>query len=347
MPSLDRRLFCLGLPACMTVPARAAQTLRVLAWPGYADPDVVEGFERRRQVKVEVTFIDSDEALWQKIGQNEGRDFDVFAVNTAELQRYIAQGRASPIDTTAIPNLGRQLPRFRELTAIPGLVHGNATYGIPYTYSEMGLIYDRRQWPKAPASIAELWNEGYRGKVIAYDGGVHNFSLAAQALGLATPFRLGERDWPRAVDRLIALRRNVASFYTQPEESVALFRQHKAALMFANYGTQQLHAVKAAGIDVGYSIPKEGALAWLDCWAITRAVRDRGLANAWIDYMLGEGPGQALVTRQGLANTAVTPESLRQAANLVWLQPVESEDRRNQMWSRIIAGDRASKVLMP
>ena len=35
---------------------------------------------------------------------------------------------------------------------------------------------------------------------------------------------------PRAVDRLIALRRNVASFYTQPEESVALFQQRKAAL---------------------------------------------------------------------------------------------------------------------
>jgi spermidine/putrescine-binding protein len=42
----------------------AKDVLRVLAWPGYADPDVVHDFERRYQVSVEVTFVDSDEALW-------------------------------------------------------------------------------------------------------------------------------------------------------------------------------------------------------------------------------------------------------------------------------------------
>jgi len=74
--------------------------------------------------------------------------------------------------------------------------------------------------------------------VLAYDGGVHNFSLAAQVLGLPSPFHLTTADWPRAVDRLIALRRNVGAFYLQPEESLDLFRQRSGVLMFANYGSQ-------------------------------------------------------------------------------------------------------------
>ncbi|WP_428421124.1 extracellular solute-binding protein [Methylibium sp.] len=344
---LNRRQFCLALSAIAPATARAAQALRVLAWPGYADPDIVKTFEQRTRSRAEVTIVDSDVDLWQKISRNGAQDFDVFAVNTAELQRYIRQGLVVGIATPSMPHLARQLPRFRDLAAIPGLVHGGTAYAIPYTYAEMGLIYDRQQVGRAPDSIAALWDERYRGKVVAYNGGTHNFSLAAQLLGLKSPFRLDDESWPRAVDRLIALRRNAAGFYTQPDESVALFKRRHAALLFANYGTQQLQAIKAAGIDAGYAIPREGALAWLDCWAITRGARDPALATAWIDYLLESEPGQVLVTRQGLANTTSASTDYQAGANLTWLEPVESEERRNLLWGRIMSGDRASKVLAP
>jgi len=37
--------------------------LRVLAWPGYADKDLVQVFEQRHKVKVQVTVISSDEII--------------------------------------------------------------------------------------------------------------------------------------------------------------------------------------------------------------------------------------------------------------------------------------------
>ena len=48
---VSRRLL-LGATAALPLAARAAhaQTLRVLTWPGYADPDVVATFERREGV---------------------------------------------------------------------------------------------------------------------------------------------------------------------------------------------------------------------------------------------------------------------------------------------------------
>ncbi|MFZ5484045.1 MAG: extracellular solute-binding protein [Pseudomonadota bacterium] len=339
--------LCLLLSIFLVLPAWAGSTLRVLAWPGYADADLIRQFEQRTGSRVELTVIGSDEALWQKIAQDQGRHFDVFAVNTAELQRYIAHGLATPVDTTALPQLARRLPRFRDLGAIPGLVHRGAVYGIPYTYAEMGLIYDRSQVKAPPRSIAALWDPNLRGKVLAYSGAVHNFSLAAQSLGRAAPFRIAEADWPVLVDRLIALRRNVLTFYTQPEESVDLFIRRKAALMFANYGSQQVRLLRAAGVDVGYAIPEEGALAWLDCWAITPGAGDRKLAHAWIDYMLEPGPGQALVERQGLANTLSESPYPRSGDRLRWLEPVEDTERRTRYWRRIQSGDRAAKVLAP
>ena len=107
------------------------------------------------------------------------------------------------------------------------------------------------------------------------------------------------------------------------------------------------HLLRAAGADVGYVIPHEGALAWLDCWVITRGARNRTLAHAWIDYMLEPGPAEVLSQRHGLNNTRSQPTHQADADRLVWLEPVEDVERRNLLWERILSGDRAARVLAP
>lgn len=323
------------------------KVLRVLTWPGYADEDVVQAFSQRHGVRVEVTLIESDTNLWQRMSASAGRDFDVFAVNTAELQRYIDAGMVLPVEPAAIANVRRQLPRFRDVAAIPSLVRDGRVFGIPYTYAEMGLIFDRAQFASPPDSVAALWDPAFKGKVLAYNGGTHNFSLAMLGSRGHTPFAIAPDEWPAAVERLIELRRNVLGFYTQPDESVDLFLRHRVALMFANFGTQQLQLLRAAGADVGYVIPREGALAWLDCWVIAAGARDRKLVDAWLDHMLDPAVSGLLVSRQGLASTIAEPEGNRPQDTLHWLEPVEDVARREKLWSRIMSGDRAGKVLAP
>lgn len=339
-----------SLALCTSVfaaPSGATRVLRVLAWPGYTEPEVVKSFEQRHGVRVELTVIDSDAALWQKMSTHQGGDFDVFAVNTAELQRYVDAALVQPVDARRIANTRRQLARFSDLGAIPGLIHKQQAFGIPYTYAAMGLIFDRRQFAVPPQSFAVLWDPRYRGKMIAYDGGTHNFSLATQRLGASSPFRLTLALWPQAVDELIALRRNALGFYQSPEESVRLFMRHQAALMFANYGMQQVHLLKAAGADIGYVIPHEGALAWLDCWAIARDARDAALAHDWINQLLDDQASDLLVNRQGLANTISEVATLQRSDHLLWLEPVEDVERRETLWSRIRSGNSAQRVLAP
>lgn len=342
-----RRLPSLVLALALSGTACAAEVLRVLSWPGYADADVVQAFEAHTGARVEVTLVDSDETLWQKVTAHDAADYDVFAVNTAELQRYIDRGLVVPIDPAALPNLAAQLPRFRDPTTLPGTTRDDRLFAIPYAYAEMGLIYDRRQFEAPPQSIAALWDARLRGKVLIYNSGSHNFSLAAQMLGKGSPFHLDAADWAPAVEHLVELRRNLLTFYVQPEESARLFLSRGAALMFANYGTQQLQLLRAAGADVGYAIPREGALAWLDCWVVTRGARDRALALAWIDHLLGTGPAHVLDARHGLNNTRDPAPHQAETDRLVWLEPVEDVERRNLLWERILSGDRATRVLAP
>lgn len=325
-------------------PALAAEVLRVLAWPGYADPDAVKQFELQTGARVEVTQIDSDDVLWNKISANKDPGFDVFAVNTAELSRYIAARLVMPLDRSHLPNTQRQVSRFRDVNSVPGIVKNNKLYAIPYTYADMGLIYDKKTFPKPPESISVMWDPRFSGRVLAYDGGVHNFSLAALRRGSHNPFQIASDEWEKLAADLIDLRRNVLAFYSQPEEALRLYRDNHVVVLFANYGSQQLQTFKSAGLDVGYTIPKEGALAWLDCWAITARSTHKRLAEAWINHMLDPVVSNYLVERQGLSSTLVDNPD-RNKDILYWLQPPEDVNKRTLLWHHIISGDRLEKVM--
>ncbi|MBC9071250.1 extracellular solute-binding protein [Thauera sp. CAU 1555] len=339
---LLRGLLSFAVAACCCLGGGAAyaeSVLRVLSWPGYADDDLVEIFERRTGARVEITLVGSDDQLRAHLATRAGGDFDVVAANTAEIERFIADGLLQPIEAAHIPGIARQLPRFRDLQGLDGIVRDGKRHAVPYTYAEMGLIYDRQAFPAPPDTLAVLWNPLYRGRVLAYDGSTHAFSLAAIREDI-DPFRIADADFPRLVRSLIELRRNVLAFYTLPEDSVELFRRHRAVLLFANYGTQQLKQLRDAGLNVGYAIPREGALAWLDCWAISRGARDVVLAERWIDFMLEPAASRALTERHGLGNTTEQDSAPAEDKRLIWLEPVEDDARRARLWQRIMAGDR-------
>ncbi|HEY0286716.1 MAG TPA: extracellular solute-binding protein [Pseudomonas sp.] len=321
-------------------------TLRVLAWPGYADNDLVDVFEKRYKVTVEVTLVGSDEVLRSKLTENRGADFDVIAANTAEIHNYAGQGLLQPLHLERITNTARQLPRFRDYSKIPDIVVDGKVYAIPYAWSDMGLIYDRKQFNQPPDSITSMWDPKFQGRVLAFNTSNHNFSLASLVLG-GDPFRINAADFAQVTDKLIALRRNVLTFYSQPEEAAELFRTHSVALIYANYGRQQLRQLRDAGVDVGYVVPREGALAWLDCWAISRGARDPVLASLWINYMLEPQVSHALNERQDLSNTVQEPKDASPSSRLIWLRPVEDDQRRAELWQRIISGERPPLSAQP
>ena len=329
-------LFTLLLSLFLMPAAAATPQLKVLVWDGYADADLIREFEQQHGVQVILTLVYSDDELWSKVTEDSNNRYDLIAVNTAELQRYIQKGLVRAIDTQKIPNLAQQLPRFQQRENIPGLVKHEQTYGIPYTYSEMGLIYNRKLIDHPPQSINALWDTTYAGKVLAFNTSNHNFTLAALGLGMPNPFKQSPAQLQQSARRLVELRRNSLTFYTSPQEAVKLFKNHEIALIYANYGSQQLKALLDAGADVGYAMPRDGTLAWLDCWAIGQHAGS--LAEQWINFMLEEKTSLRLTNSQGLPST--TQESpTHHPAELIWLEPIENAEARISLWEQIISGD--------
>jgi putative spermidine/putrescine transport system substrate-binding protein len=335
-------LFCMTLLAACSGPP-PPQSLRILTWPGYADEDVVEGFEKRHNAVVDVTYIATDDEMWGRVNQNDGQDFDVFAVNTAELQRYLDNGLSQAINLANIPNIRNQLPRFRDRDGIPGISRDESLFAVPYTYGVMGLLYDKSRVKEPPVSMAAMWDERYKGRVLAYNGSSHNFTMTALMMGYANPFRLSDGEFAVVSRELVKLGQNVLTFYDSPEEAVVLYKDNPVALVFGNYGMQQLKQLQDAGADMGFVIPKEGALAWLDCWSVLKGAKNKALAEAWINYTLEKAVSDVLTARQGLPNTVSATRTILEEDKIIWLQPVEDTEKRSRFWQQIRSGDTMDK----
>jgi putative spermidine/putrescine transport system substrate-binding protein len=331
-------MAALAVPAILkSGQALAAKELRVMAWEGYADDDWVKEFEAQTGATAKVVFIGTDDEIWAKIKGSEGKDFDVFAVNTAQLQRYIDGGLTTPHDLSKLPNQKQVLPRFRDLTQVKGVMRDGKVHSIPFAFDSIGLIYDKDKVSPAPDSFEILWDPKYKGRILAYDNGEHNFSFTALTLGIADPFHLTDEQMQQIKEKLIKLKQNVLSFYTTPDEALQLYKNNDVALIWANYGQQQVKAMKDAGANIAYVNPKEGALAWLDTWAMTSAVRDPELAEAWVNFLLQRKIGEQLSQRTGFGNTVVETGSASPNDKLVWLDFVEDPTKRSDLWNEIKA----------
>lgn len=321
----------------MMTTAALAENLRVLAWDGYADPDWVKAFTAETGIGVDVVFIGSDDEIWAKIKGSEGKDFDVFAVNTAQLQRYIQADLVSPIDVSKLPNQPKVLPRFRDLEAVGGVTKNGKVYGIPFAFDSIGLIYDTNKVKPAPTSMDVLWDPKYKGKVLAYDNGEHNFSFTALTLGYKDPFHLTADQMEKVKEKLVDLKHNVLSFYTTADEAQQIYQNNDVALIWANYGQQQVKAMQEVGAPVAYVNPKEGALAWLDNWVISKGVRNKDAAYKWINFMISKKVSSELSKRTGFGNSVTETGSAGANDKLVWLEPVEDPLKRSDLWNEVKA----------
>ena len=317
--------------------ASAAEELRILAWQGYADDDWVAEFEKETGAEVNVVFAQTDDEIWAKIKGSEGKDFDLFAVNTAQLQRYIDAGLAAPHDLAKLPNQKQTLPRFRDLSKVRGVRRDGKVYGIPFAFDSIGLIYDTTKVNPPPDSMNVLWDPTYKGKILLYDNGEHNFSFAALAeghRGSVPPHRRAAAGDQGQADRAEEER---AQLLPTADEALQIYNSNDVALILANYGQQQVKLMKEAGAPIAYVVPEGRRARLARHLGDDKGAKNTELAEKWVNFVLQKKISSALSERTGFGNTVTPLASAGADDKLVWLLPVEDSNKRTDLWNEIKA----------
>ena len=205
-----------------------------------------------------------------------------------------------------LPNQQETLPRFRDLSTVQR--HHARRQGLRHS---LCLRHDRhhlrhREGEDAAdldGTCSRTTNTRATSSATTMASTISPFT--ALDMGIADPFHLSDEQLQAAKAKLIDMKHNLLSLYTTADEALQLYQQNDVALIWANYGQQQVKTMKDAGARSPTSTPKEGALAWLDTWAMTSGVQNQDLAEKWVISSCRRRSAARLSERQGFGNTAV------------------------------------------
>ncbi|CAN5193583.1 ABC transporter substrate-binding protein [soil metagenome] len=314
-----------------------AKELRVLTWEGYAEPNWLDPFKAATGATVNVVYVGSVDEMFAKMQGSKGADFDVVAFDTSSFARYIDSNLLQPLDVSKLPNAANLLLEFQKVDPI---IRGDKRYGMPFAWGSLPLVYDTEAFPTAPDSWNVMWDGQYAQQMIALDDANNSIVLAALVLGLKDPYNLSDAEFDQVKQKLIDQKKLLLTYFAGFDEGVNIFAQNKIKLMFS-MGEPQVPALIGKGVKAALTIPKEGAIGWLDCWVLSAGAKDVDLAHQWINTCLDKSVGNILTTKKSYGNTtdgdANKGAGMTYGDKLSWLLTPENFEKRVAVWNEVKA----------
>jgi spermidine/putrescine transport system substrate-binding protein len=299
-------LFCFSQAA-------QAETLKILTWKGYAPKELVEKFEKETKVKVEVTYSNNEEMI-AKLRATRGAGFDLAQPSQDRISSVQEEfGLYQPMDFSKIESalfVASMLEAVKKNT----LVKGQA-YAVPFCWGTDGLIVNGEK-AAGVSSYNDLLSEKYKGRV-SYR--VKRPTLIAMGFALGyKPFDLyaDPAAYQAMLDKvektLIAAKPMVKNYWTNGDALLESMRSGEVFVAMAwDNGGWKLHGENKA---IDFVAPKEGALGWIDTFALPAKAENVAAAYKWINFMT-KPENAAYFTNQEKTATASKDANAQVAAD--------------------------------
>jgi spermidine/putrescine transport system substrate-binding protein len=268
----------LSLIALIAATPALADEIRVLNWQGYGTDAAwaVEAFTAATGHTVVHDYFNSEQEMLTKLRTNPGA-YDVVLINSAFTAQAQAEGLIAPIDPAMIPNLGGVDPA---LLSNPDLNPAGSLHGVPWTWGLTSLAYNSDELGQ-PTSLAVLSDPAFAGRVSLRDDALEAVQIAA----LATRQNINaitDLDAIRA--KLTEILPNITTFWSSEND----WNQYFAAgdFVVASYWSGSALRSRGMGLPVGYTVPVEGAIGWLDGLSVPTSSTRAEAAHAFINWMI-------------------------------------------------------------
>lgn len=269
------------------------RVVNVYNWSDYIDPGVLKDFEAKTNIKVNYDVFDSNEVLETKLlAGNTG--YDVVVPTANFLERQVKAGVFQKLDKSRLPNLKNVDPDILRRIALHD--PGNQ-YGVNYLWGTSGLGYNaakvRERMPDAPI---DSWRMLYDPSIVSKfkDCGVSVFDTPSEVVSTVLVF-LGKNANSLALDDLAQAEKVLLSIrpylrYVDSSRYIEDLANGETCLALGWSG-DVLQARDRAhdagkGIEIKYSLPKEGGIIFFDMLAIPADAPHPGNALTFINYLL-------------------------------------------------------------
>ena len=310
------RLFAAVLATALSLAGLQAQTIKLLVWEEYLDPEVLRAFTKETGIKVVEDNFDDNEGLMAKAGTGKS-GYDIVSPSDYAVQIMARRKLLAPLDHGKLANIKNLKPDFVDLYYNPG-----QKLAVPYTWGTSGLAYNKKKVPNPPTKWADLFDveklKPLKGRISILDDAREVVGTALFALGL-DPNTQSKEDLEKAGVLLRRQKPFLAKYDSaSAEDSVASGETWVAQGFSGDIATAQ-----GENPDIGYILPEDGVTFFIDNLCLLEESKNKEAAHKLLDYLMRPEVGLANMNAMKFASTNAAikeediDESLRGSAALM------------------------------
>ena len=291
--SLLRNALLVGAGLTLAVSVQAAGTVHIYNWSDYIGSTTLADFQKETGIKPVYDVFDSNETLEGKL--LAGRTgYDVVVPSNHFLGKQIKAGAFQKLDKSKLPNYANLDPVL--LKRLEQNDPGNV-YAVPYLWGTNGIGYNVDKVKQVlgidridswavffePENLKKLSQCG----VSMMDSADEVFPAVLNYMGM-DPRSENPEDFKKAEAKLLTIRPYITYFHSSKYVSDLANGDICVAFGYSGDVFQAANRAKEAknGVNIAYSIPKEGSNLWFDLLAIPADASNPKEAHSFVNNLL-------------------------------------------------------------
>ncbi|WP_430240984.1 polyamine ABC transporter substrate-binding protein [Neorhizobium sp. DAR64861/K0K2] len=338
------------------------RTVHVYNWSDYIDESILQDFTKETGIKVVYDVFDSNDILETKLLAG-GSGYDVVVPTAPFLARQIQAGVFQKLDKSKIPNLSNLWP---EISARLAKYDPGNEYAVNYMWGTTGIGYNADKVKKALGDTPlDSWDVLFKPENAAKlkSCGVNILDASDETFAIGMNYVGKDPDSKETKDLEAG-----GKVYSDIRSSAKTFNSSSYIDDLANgdicitigWSGDILQAKTRAeeaknGVNIEFSIPKEGTYMWFDNLAIPADAKNVAEAHEFINYLMkpeviakasnyvqyanGNLASQKFIDKEVLENPAVYPTE-EVTKKLFTISPYGPKEQRvlNRLWTQIKTG---------
>ncbi len=337
----------LSAPAILSSKAFASSgSVRVFAWVDYVQANMIEAFESKTGIKVELSTYGSNDEAEQKLQASQGKGFDVIFPSITNRAGYDNKDAPNgvwlmPLDENkiAIDNI---IPSFVRDSIQLGGVKDGKRFLLPFNWGTEGLTFNAKEMDLSgdDLSFGALWAPEAKGKAAFRQKSVlFGTGLYLDAMGKLNSNRMldvykSEDDMRRVMAEItkfvIEHKENFGAFWNNATEATSAFSD-AGCVVGQTWDTTGLLLNQENG-DFKYRAPKEGIITWLDSVGIPSGAENIEQAYEFVNFMLTPEMGGMLSNNTGYNSAVVGASEFTSEQYKKQFGEVYTNDVLGNMW---------------
>jgi spermidine/putrescine transport system substrate-binding protein len=189
---------------------------------------------------------------------------------------------------------------FQQLKDINAMHHDGQVYGLPLAWGNSSVLFRKDLAPEYVDNPTWeiLWDPNYAGRLAQRDSMDAGVLEAALILGIEDPYNMSDADLERVREKLVE-QRPLLRYYWNSQADIE--QALASGEIVAAYAWNDAYAsLKREGLDVGYMIPKEGILTWVDTTCLIKdGPGDEAEAYDFMNALISPETGVFMIEEYG------------------------------------------------